>query len=195
MFAYQIITPITDVPKFIGTILSAYPICTLTDTFQHLNKVRWSKGGMLEMKINDQFCIEQKEILNCIFLTDQNVFSWNDGIGKDLVLMICVSIAVYIILIVIEAGAIKMIKQYIFPHIKRTYPNDNTVTDDDVRREKERIDRMGLQQLKSETLAMKDVSKFYGSLCAVNKTSIAIKGYDVNLSLSVIEINIISIKD
>lgn len=102
--------------------------------------------------------------------------SWNGGIGKQLVLMLCVGIVTFIILIVIEAGAIKMLKQLIFPYIKRNYRNDNPITDGDVLREKQRIDRMGIQELKSETLAMKDVSKFYGSLCAVNKTSIAIKG-------------------
>lgn len=105
---------------------------------------------------------------------DQNVFSWDDGISKYLLVMLCVGIVAYIVLIVIEGGAIKMLKQLIFPHIKRKYPNDNSVTDDDVLREKERIDRMGLHELKSETMVMKDVSKFYGSLCAVNKTSMAI---------------------
>lgn len=90
-------------------------------------------------------------------------------------LMFCVGIVAFVILIVIEAGAIRMIKQKIFPHIKRRYPNTDPATDDDVLREKERIDRMGLKELKSETMAMQNVSKFYGSHCAVNKTSIAIK--------------------
>lgn len=112
---------------------------------------------------------------NSIFLAEENVFSWKSGIGKDLFIMLVVGIVAFIILIAIEAGAIKMIKQLIFPHIKRNYHNENSVTDDDVLREKQRIDRMSPQQLKYETLAMKDVSKFYGSLCAVNKTSIAIK--------------------
>lgn len=101
--------------------------------------------------------------------------SWNDGIGKKLMLMFCVGIVAFVVLLAIEAGVIRMIKQVIFPHISRRYPKDNPATDDDVLREKERIDRMGQGELKSQTLAMKDVSKFYGSLCAVNKTSIAIK--------------------
>lgn len=109
------------------------------------------------------------------FLAEQNIFSYNDGIGKYMLTMICVGIAAFIILIIIENGVIRMIKQTIFPHIKRHHPNDNSVIDDDVLREKERIDRMSQKELKSETLAMQNVSKFYGSLCAVNKTSIAIK--------------------
>lgn len=116
-------------------------------------------------------------MLNCtftLFMIDQNIFSWNGGITKDLVLMLCVGVVAYIVLIVIEVGVMKMIKQLIFPSIKRNYPNDNPVIDDDVLREKERIDRMAPNELKSETMVMKGVSKFYGSLCAVNKTSIAI---------------------
>lgn len=91
--------------------------------------------------------------------------------------MFCTGILAYIILIVVEAGAIKMVKQLMFLGMKRTYPNvdSNEVIDDDVLAEKERINRMGLQELKSETLVMQNVSKFYGSFCAVNKFSVAIK--------------------
>lgn len=108
-------------------------------------------------------------------IVDPNIFSWNDGITKYLVAMLLVGVVAYIILIAIEAGVMRMIKYRIFPHLKRDYSNNDLVIDDDVQREKQRIDRMGLNELKSETLVMKDVSKFYGSLCAVNKTSIAIK--------------------
>lgn len=89
--------------------------------------------------------------------------------------MLCEGIVAFICLILIEMGVIRMIKQVIFPHIRRHYPINTSVIDDDVFREKERIDKMTLKQLKSETLVMQNVSKFYGSLCAVNRTSIAIK--------------------
>lgn len=91
--------------------------------------------------------------------------------------MFCTGIVAYIVLICIEAGALKMAKQLIFKLIKRTYPEDdaNDVIDDDVLAEKERINRMEEHELKSETLVMQNVSKFYGSFCAVNKLSVAIK--------------------
>lgn len=91
--------------------------------------------------------------------------------------MFCTGIVVYIILIIVEAGAIKVVKQMIFQQMNRTYPkaNENECIDDDVLAEKERINRMGLQELKSETLVMQNASKFYGSFCAVNKFSVAIK--------------------
>lgn len=88
-------------------------------------------------------------------------------------------IVVYLILVAIEAGVLKMAKQLIFKHMNRTYPSDdaNGVIDDDVLAEKERVNSMGVQALKSETLVMQNVSKFYGSFCAVNKISVAIKRY------------------
>lgn len=92
-------------------------------------------------------------------------------------LLFCTSIAAFFVLIAIEAGAIKMIKQLIFRYIPRAYPNvdANEVIDDDVLTEKERINRMEEQELKSETLVMQNVSKFYGKFCAVNKFSVSIK--------------------
>lgn len=91
--------------------------------------------------------------------------------------MICTAIVAYIVLLLIEAGAIKMAKQFIFKYINRKYPSAdaNETIDDDVLAEKERINRMEENELKSETLVMQNVSKFYGSFCAVNKFSVAIK--------------------
>lgn len=91
--------------------------------------------------------------------------------------MFCTSIVAYAILLGIEAGAIKMVKQLIFRYINRTYPNAAVpeAIDDDVQTEKERIDHMTEQELKSETLVMQSVSKFYGKFCAVNKFSVALK--------------------
>lgn len=110
-------------------------------------------------------------------LSAGNIFSWDRGIGKNLILLVCTGVSAFLLLVAIEAGAIKMIKQLIFKYIPRTYPNADTndAADDDVLAEKERINRMGVQELKSETLAIQSASKFYGSFCAVNKFSLAIK--------------------
>lgn len=89
----------------------------------------------------------------------------------------CTGIVAYLILVLIEAGAIKWAKQLIFKYIQRKYPTGdaNEIVDDDVLAENERVNRMGLHELQSETLAIQSVSKFYGSFCAVNKFSVAIK--------------------
>lgn len=152
---------IPGVPTFIVNTFSVYPHCTLTDTFNTLNIAR--RNNFVSIKYEK------------IFLAEQSIFSWNGGISRYLVTMLSVGIVAFIILLIIEKGVIRMIKQVIFPHIKRRYPNDNSIIDDDVLNEKVRIDSMSPAELKSETLAMQNVSKFYGSLCAVNKTSIVIK--------------------
>lgn len=87
-----------------------------------------------------------------------------------------IGIVAYIVLVFIESGVFKFIKTYILNAIPRKYPyqNPNTI-DDDVNGEKERIDSMSIQELQSETMAMQNVSKFYGQFCAVNQISIAIK--------------------
>lgn len=61
--------------------------------------------------------------------------------------------------------------------MSRKYPavDANEIVDDDVLAEKERINSMGEHELQAETLVMQNVSKFYGSFCAVNKFSVAIK--------------------
>lgn len=69
-----------------------------------------------------------------------------------------------------------MIKQIIFQYINRTYPDNGPgADDDDVLAERDRIKNMTPQELKSETMVMQDVSKFYGKFCAVNKMSVSIK--------------------
>lgn len=90
--------------------------------------------------------------------------------------MLCTGVITYLVLIIIEYGVLKTIKQLIFQHIKRTYPsNAPEVDDEDVQAEKDSINKMTPEDLKSETLAMQNVSKFYGRFCAVNKFSISIK--------------------
>lgn len=151
MFAYQILKTAPFSKKILIDLMWVYPSCTVINCLSRLSDIRAN-----------------------IFV-HVDIFSWNDGISKHLVVMLCVGIIAFIVLVVIEAGAIKMTKQLIFPYIKRRYPNDNSVTDDDVLAEKQRIDQMELNELKAEALVMKNVSKFYGSLCAVNKTSMVIK--------------------
>lgn len=149
---------IPDMPKFILKLLSVYPTSLLLDCLNELNLIR-------KPRIPD---IEDER-------PKRDIFSWDDGISKYLVYMLIVGIVAYIILIVFEAGSVRMIKQLIFPHLKRRYPNNDSSSDDDVLVEKQRIDRMDAKELKTQTMVMRNVSKFYGSLCAVNKQSIVIK--------------------
>lgn len=87
-----------------------------------------------------------------------------------------IGIGAFIVLVFIESGTFKFIKTFIMNAIPRTYPFENPNTmDSDVIIEKERIDSMHKLDLKSETMVMQNVSKFYGQFCAVNQISVAIK--------------------
>lgn len=89
---------------------------------------------------------------------------------------LCIGIIGFIILIIIEFGAFKMLKQLIFNKITRNYPTYGPQTvDDDVLVENKRINQMTENDLKRETLVMQNASKFYGKFCAVNKFSVSIK--------------------
>lgn len=112
----------------------------------------------------------------CVFIANR-VFAWSDeGIGKNLALMIGVGIISFVALVFIESGLFKFIKSFVLGLIPRTYPYQNhDNVDNDVRIEKERIDQMTIQELKSETMVMQNVSKFYGQFCAVNQISVAVK--------------------
>lgn len=90
--------------------------------------------------------------------------------------MTAVGFVAYFLLVFIESGTFKFIRAFILSVIPRTYPYQNLEhVDGDVAAEKERIDSMTVQELKAETLAMQNVSKFYGKFCAVNKFSVSVK--------------------
>lgn len=119
----------------------------------------------------------QSIIFNLSDISVGSILGWNDtGLGKNLVLMIVTGVVSYLFLLAIDFGAIKFFKTLLFNYIPRTYPyTDPSSVDDDVLAEKERIDQMSLAELQSETMVMQNVSKFYGTFCAVNKFSVSIK--------------------
>lgn len=121
-------------------------------------------------------------VIGIIYPVAGNIISWKDGIGKNLVLMLFTGIVAFLVLNMIEYGLLRIIKQFLFRYIKRTYPsNASEVDDDDVSAERDRINNMTEQELKSETLVMKNVSKFYGKFCAVNKMFVSIKRYSFTI--------------
>lgn len=88
--------------------------------------------------------------------------------------MFIIGIVSYVFIIIIEYGFIRIIKQFLFRCITKTYP-PNMREDEDVASERERIKKMTPNELKSEILVMKNVSKYYGKFCAVNRLSTSIK--------------------
>lgn len=56
-----------------------------------------------------------------------------------------------------------------------TIDDSDNVDDDDVIAEKVLINNMTEDELRSESMVMKNISKYYGHFCAVNKVSVSIK--------------------
>lgn len=53
--------------------------------------------------------------------------------------------------------------------------DDLVDVDDDVQAEKEQINNMTDDELRSQAIVMKNVSKFYGKFCAIKQISLSIK--------------------
>ncbi|XP_031625623.1 ATP-binding cassette sub-family A member 3-like [Contarinia nasturtii] len=178
---FSIETGLHFMNKFFYYILWAYPLNSMADGIIKLPNLHTSQlncESACKLKFNTTTCDWSKwcgEVApKCC---SDRIFSWSDaGIGKNLVLMICTGLGAYVILLLIESGAFKFIRALILRTVPRTYPeNDQSNLDDDVRVEKERIDKLDERELASETMVMQNVSKFYGQFCAVNQISVAIK--------------------
>lgn len=107
-----------------------------------------------------------------------SLFSFGrEAIGLNIVVMIVIGMAAYILLIVIERGALRLLQSHMSKWRKRMNNNSYELgpVDDDVQAEKDRIDQMTTEDLKSETMVLQDVSKFYGSFQAVKNVSFTIK--------------------
>lgn len=91
-------------------------------------------------------------------------------------LFLVTGIGSYVILVMIELGALNIIKRLLVSYWPKSYPHENPETmDSDVNEEKVRIGHMSVSELKTETMVMQNVSKFYGQFCAVNQVSLSIK--------------------
>lgn len=89
--------------------------------------------------------------------------------------MILIGIIAYLLLLSIEYGVFKWIFSFI-PRRAKIVPMDDLVdVDDDVLAEKEQINRMTDDELRSQAIVMKNVSKFYGIFCAIKQISLSIK--------------------
>lgn len=99
-----------------------------------------------------------------------------DAIGLNLVAMIVIGVAAYIFLIAFEGGSLNPLQSHLTKWRKQTnITYEFGPVDDDVQAEEDRINAMTTEHLKSETLVMQNVSKFYGPFQAVKNVSFTIK--------------------
>lgn len=89
-----------------------------------------------------------------------------------------VGVVSFIILIIIEYRLLHKTIYCILSYFQRELPlKAEGVDDNDVYKEKIRIDAMQLEDIQTHNLVMQKLSKFYGSFLAVNQLSIGIKKY------------------
>lgn len=105
--------------------------------------------------------------------------------------MLLTGITAYVVLIIIELGAFRVIKLNILKFIARNHrDDDDELIDDDVLAEKMRIDQMTLTELQSEAVVMQGVLKAYGAFDAVKNISLSVERYleekDFQFSVSIV---------
>lgn len=124
--------------------------------------------------------------------SDDSILSLSrHSIAMDLGVMLLTGITAYVVLIIIELGAFRVIKLNILKFIARNHrDDDDELIDDDVLAEKMRIDQMTLTELQSEAVVMQGVLKAYGAFDAVKNISLSVKRYleekDFQFSVSIV---------
>lgn len=107
-----------------------------------------------------------------------NAFAWKyPGVGRHLTYFAVMAALYFTILLVIEyrvfSGILYKIRALF--HGKLPDVTEEGYLDADVLHEKQRIDAMPLDEIKSYNLVLQQVSKFYGRFLAVNQISIGIQ--------------------
>lgn len=112
------------------------------------------------------------------FFAEVDYFAWKEpGIGRNLVYLLVSGLIFFLILLIVEYRLLEGFAYLLCSVFKRDLPSasEDNFLDDDVLAEKQRLNRMPMDEIKSHNLLMKQVSKFYGSFLAVNQISVAIK--------------------
>ncbi|GJQ67966.1 hypothetical protein Trydic_g16721 [Trypoxylus dichotomus] len=129
--------------------------------------------GLPDMDNVDYACMLQPE--QCCVI-EQNYFSWTNGIGRNVIFMAGVGIALFVILLSFEYRVFDRIIYYFKRQIE-TKPTDEGTDDSDVMEEKRRV-RAGEISFKDHCVLLKDVTKYYGKVLAVNQLCLGIKEYE-----------------
>lgn len=122
------------------------------------------------------------------------VFAWDEkSVLKDLLYMTATCLIATAFLLIIEHGIIRRALSNLRRREPPTQPQpigqlidgnviamdvvNNNLEDDDVSDLTSRINAMSVDELKSQSLVLQNVSKYYGSFLAVNQVSLEIKEY------------------
>lgn len=105
-----------------------------------------------------------------------NYFNWDDGVGRNIAYMITTGIALFGVLLLWEFRVFESIFYKGKNIVSSKIPvSEDGYLDSDVQEEKNRINAMGSDEIRSRNLVMQNMSKFYGSFLAVNQLSVAVE--------------------
>uniref|UniRef100_W4VRK6 Putative lipid exporter abca1 n=1 Tax=Corethrella appendiculata TaxID=1370023 RepID=W4VRK6_9DIPT len=98
-----------------------------------------------------------------------------DGIGRELLYMVSVGALMLALLIAIEVGVFSKFMPNRSLFVWNSGLGDINSIDEDVQREKERINDMPEEKLKQQNLVVKEMSKYYGNLLAVDHLNFSVE--------------------
>ncbi|XP_063703387.1 phospholipid-transporting ATPase ABCA1-like [Culicoides brevitarsis] len=169
-----------DTADLFTNIFLIFPHFALSDSLSNLNilntviSVCDKRCSLLPNCKMEELCKAHPLFARCC---ERNFFKWDDpGIGKNLFYMILTGITTFTILLMHEYRIFEMIF-YKGVHLYKGPPipeTEDDILDQDVKDEKNRINAMEPEQIVSTNLVLKNMTKFYNRLLAVNQTCVGV---------------------
>ncbi|XP_058465469.1 phospholipid-transporting ATPase ABCA3-like [Malaya genurostris] len=164
-----------DLAKGLEWFFMLFPNFALTHGLNNMNQVASSKlfcekqcdllpDCTLEMmcKMNGQCCI-------------QELYSFDElGIIRHLLTLTIVGLLAFMLILAFEYRFVARLMQKFRKPRNQLLMQSDTGVDSDVLAEKKRVQMMSVAELSNHNLVMKDLTKYYKSLLAVNQLSVAI---------------------
>lgn len=169
-----------DKADLITNIFLVFPHFALSDSLSNLNILNTviavcdKRCAALPNCKMEELCKAHPLMQRCC---ERNFFKWDDpGIGKNLFYMIMTGIVAFVILLLHEYRIFEMLL-YKGIHLYKGPPiaeSEDGVVDQDVKDEKNRINSMEPEEIVTTNLVLKNMTKFYNRLLAVNQTCIGV---------------------
>ncbi|XP_053687488.1 phospholipid-transporting ATPase ABCA3-like [Sabethes cyaneus] len=163
-----------DVARALEWAFMIFPLFALSESLSNINVLTTTRTVCNEQCQTMPFCTEQ--LMCTLFPTccDTEIFTWDPkGINRQLMYMGGIGMLGFIVLFAIEYRLIKRIfGRRLFA---QRPPVEDTNMDDDVLSEKERVTTMSAEQISSKNLVMRNLSKYYKRLLAVNQLNVSVE--------------------
>ncbi|XP_058835899.1 phospholipid-transporting ATPase ABCA3-like [Topomyia yanbarensis] len=153
-----------------------FPLFSLSESLSNINVLATTRSVCNQQCQAIPFCTEQlmcDQFANCC---DTEIFTWDPkGVNRQLMYMASVGIIGFATLILIEFRVFGRIfdRKYMFS--KRRSISEQYILDDDVRKEKERVSALSPEQITGHNLVVRDLTKYYKGLLAVNQISVSVE--------------------